>query len=78
MGFLMKKYPCDQCGRMMIHGKTVNGMRLCNKHYNQFQKYGKFLDDESEDYIDPDQIDVTGENGNITPPTFIIRIAMSM
>ena len=34
---------CECCGRF-LHKEALQVSNLCNKHYNQFKKYGKFLD----------------------------------
>lgn len=35
---------CDVCGRYQHKMVHTHGYRLCYKHYRQFKKYGKFLD----------------------------------
>ncbi len=40
----MKEHKCDICGREIKNKICTHGYVLCNKHYNQFRKYGKFLD----------------------------------
>lgn len=45
-----KKY-CRQCGR-----EISNGHDLCEKHYQQFKKYGVFLEDNQRDVADPNEI----------------------
>ncbi len=36
---------CDICGREQSKLHTLGVYHLCNKHYSQYQQYGKFLDD---------------------------------
>ena len=35
---------CQQCGKYQHRLIKTHGMRLCNKHYNQYKKYGYFID----------------------------------
>ena len=35
---------CDICGKYQHRMKHMHGYVLCNKHYRQLKKYGKFLD----------------------------------
>ena len=39
--FNYKDYKCDYCGEKS-HA-TINGIHYCNKHYNQFKRYGHLL-----------------------------------
>ena len=48
----MKK--CVVCGREYEGNKTGYGM--CNKHYKQFKKYGKVLDNNPRTIYDPNEI----------------------
>lgn len=38
----MKK--CEICGREINYTNHINGKLVCPKHYNQFKRHGKFLD----------------------------------
>lgn len=57
----MKEHKCDICGRMVKNKIKSHGYVLCYKHYNQFKKYGKFLDNNPRTMYDPNEIRV--ENG---------------
>lgn len=35
---------CQQCGKYQHQLNRTHGMKLCNKHYNQYKKYGYFID----------------------------------
>ena len=38
------KYTCEICGRESNHKNKINGKIVCCKHYMQFKRHGKFLD----------------------------------
>ena len=40
----MLNHKCDICGRLIKNKIKIDGYILCNKHYNQYKKHGKFLD----------------------------------
>lgn len=48
----MKEHECDICGRKIKNQIKYNGHILCKRHYKQFKKYGKFLDNNWRDYTD--------------------------
>ena len=50
---------CDICGKICKCIST-NGMHLCNKHYKQFKKYGKFLDNNPRTIYDKNQYYIHG------------------
>lgn len=37
-------YKCEICGRKTKHRNHIDGKQVCPKHYNQFKRHGKFLD----------------------------------
>jgi hypothetical protein len=45
-------YKCDCCGRESFRKTKIQGYVLCDKHYRQFKKYGKFLDNNSRTIYD--------------------------
>lgn len=53
---------CDICGREQEKLHTLKQLHLCNKHYSQYQQYGKFLDNNPRTTNDPNEIII---NGNI-------------
>ena len=57
-----EKY-CHVCGRIANPHCNVNGKPVCNKHYNQYRKYGKFLDNNPRTIYDPNEYHTYG---NIT------------
>lgn len=40
----MKEHACEVCGRKSFKKFKANGMVLCNKHYKQWRRFGKFTD----------------------------------
>lgn len=40
----MLEHKCEVCGRMWRKKLKADGKIVCNKHYKQFKKYGKFMD----------------------------------
>lgn len=56
-------YKCEHCGRDVSYGTRyrVNGILVCAKHYNQYKKYGKFLDNIPRTILDPNEIQVCGD-----------------
>lgn len=40
----MSDNKCQQCGKYQHKLIRTHGMRLCYKHYNQYKKYGYFID----------------------------------
>ena len=77
---LMKEHKCDICGRPMSHKIKAHGYVLCDKHYKQLKKYGRFLDnnprtqkDKNEYHIHGDVtlIDLYDKTGNVVAQTII-------
>lgn len=54
-------YVCEQCGRMSFRKVRAYGHTYCNKHYKQFKKYGKFLDDNPRTPMDRNEIHIVDE-----------------
>ncbi len=76
----MKEHTCDICGRKLVRKIKSHGYTLCNKHYKQFKKYGKFLDanprtiyDKNEYHIKGDvtYIDLYNKHGNVIAQAMI-------
>lgn len=70
----MKEHTCDICGRKLARKIKTHGYTLCDKHYKQLKKYGKFLDsnprtplDKNEYHIKGDMtyIDLYNKHGNV-------------
>lgn len=59
----MKEHKCDICGRGITRKIKSHGYILCNKHYKQFQKYGRFLDNNPRTIYDKNELHICG---NIT------------
>lgn len=59
----VNELPCDVCGKMTKKIFIVNGMKLCSKHNTQYQKYGKFLDNNPRTIYDKNEYHV---DGNVT------------
>lgn len=53
-------HTCDICGRKTFHKIKSHGYTLCNKHYNQFKKYGKFLDNNPRTIYDRNHFEIKG------------------
>lgn len=53
---------CDVCGRYCnrLIG-TNNGYKVCNKHYSQYKKFGKFLDNNPRTIYDPNEYHICGD-----------------
>ena len=58
---------CNQCGKNIPqtnqHTINYNGisMIVCGKHYNQYVKYGKFLDDDPKSCRDSNEYEIIGD-----------------
>lgn len=52
---------CDICGREQEKLHTLNNFHLCNKHYSQYKRYEKFLDNNPRTTHDLNEI-ITLEN----------------
>lgn len=55
------QHTCDVCGRKMFHKIKSHGYVLCNKHYNQLKKYGKFLDNNPRTIYDRNHFEIKGD-----------------
>ena len=56
---------CDICGREQTKLHTINGLHVCNKHYSQYQKYRKFLDNNPRTTNDLNEIIIDGDIARI-------------
>lgn len=56
---------CDICGREQEKLHTLKQLHLCNKHYSQYQQYGKFLDNNSRTTYDLNDIIIDGNIAKI-------------
>lgn len=52
---------CDVCGRELTHKIKSHGYTLCDKHYNQLRKYGKFLDKNPRTIFDKNEYHIHGK-----------------
>lgn len=52
---------CEICGREQESLCSIKGYHVCNKHYQQFFKYGKFLDNNPLTTKDPNIIKIEGD-----------------
>lgn len=61
------EYKCDVCGRDVNVDSviTANGLHLCCKHYQQYIKYHKFLDNNPRSIQDPNEYRIDYENNCI-------------
>ena len=57
----MKEHICEVCGRRSKNKIVSHGMILCNKHYKQFKKYGRFLDNNPRTIYDPNEYHIYGD-----------------
>ncbi len=57
----MKEHQCDICGRQLSHKIKSHGYVLCNKHYKQLKKYGKFLDTNPRTIYDKNEYHICGD-----------------
>lgn len=57
----MKMHTCDVCGRELSRKIKSHGYTLCNKHYKQFKKYGKFLDNNPRTLLDKNEYHIEGD-----------------
>lgn len=53
---------CDVCGKENIKTIRVNtGQRVCHKHYRQYRKFGKFLDNNPRTISDRNEYHICGD-----------------
>lgn len=55
------KGTCDACGRCCDKLIGYFGKHLCTKHYNQYKKYGKFLDSNPRTIYDKNEYHIDGD-----------------
>lgn len=56
----MLEHKCDICGRPIKNKIRAHGYTLCNKHYKQLKKYGKFLDNNPRTLLDKNEYHIDG------------------
>lgn len=56
---------CDICGREQTKLHIINGFHVCNKHYSQYQRYKKFLDNNPRTTNDLNEIIIDGDTARI-------------
>lgn len=56
-----KKHICSVCGRREFRKYSINKTTVCLKHYNQFRKHGKILDNNSRTIADKNAYRVVGD-----------------
>lgn len=54
----MKEHKCDICGRELTKKIKSHGYVLCNKHYKQYKKYGRFLDNNPRTICDRNELHI--------------------
>lgn len=57
----IKTHVCEVCGKLSFKKLTADGMTVCNKHYRQFRKYGKFLDNNPRTIYDRNEYHIEGD-----------------
>lgn len=57
----MYDHKCDICGRLCNQKIKSNGYTLCNKHYKQLKKYGRFLDNNPRTISDRNEFHMDGD-----------------
>jgi hypothetical protein len=58
---MSKDWKCDFCGRPLTRQIKAYGHIYCPKHYRQFKKYGKVLDNNPRTIYDKNEIHVKGK-----------------
>lgn len=54
-------YVCEQCGRLLTRKMRAFGHTYCYKHYRQWRRYHKFLDDNPRTINDRNEIHIVDE-----------------
>lgn len=57
----IKEHICEVCGRPSFKKLTADGKTVCNKHYKQFKKFGKFLDNNPRTLRDRNEYHIDGD-----------------
>lgn len=57
----MLEHKCEVCGRMSRNKRKADGKVVCERHYQQFKKFGKFLDSCSRRPQDKNKIIICGD-----------------
>lgn len=57
----MLEHKCEVCGRLYRKKLKADGKIVCNKHYKQFKKYGRFTDTSPRTRTDKNNITVVGD-----------------
>lgn len=55
------EYECEFCGRKMFRKIVSYGHIFCNKHYRQFKKYGRVLDNNPRTSYDKNEFHICGD-----------------
>lgn len=61
----MKEHICEVCGRANYRKLPADGKNVCEKHYKQFRKYGRFLDNNPRTLLDRNEYHVYGKTTKI-------------
>lgn len=56
----MLEHKCEICGKLWRKKLKADGKIVCNKHYKQFKKHGKFMDSSSRTRTDKNNITIIG------------------
>ncbi len=54
-------YNCEFCGRQMSRKIVSHGHIFCDKHYKQFKKYGRVLDNNPRTLYDKNELHINGD-----------------
>lgn len=57
----MLEHKCEVCGRLWRKKLKADGKIVCNKHYKQYKKHGKFMDNSPRTQRDKNEIIVVGK-----------------
>lgn len=56
-----KRYTCEVCGRQSTKKFTIDGKVVCEKHYTQFRKHKRFLDNIQRNSHDLNDYEIVGD-----------------
>lgn len=62
----MLEHKCEVCGRLWRKKLKADGKIVCNKHYTQFKKHGKFMDTSPRTQRDKNEIVVVDNSAYIS------------
>lgn len=57
----MLEHKCEVCGRLWRKKLIADGKIVCNKHYKQFRKFGKFMDQSPRTQRDKNTMTIDGD-----------------